>query len=250
MMKLFHQSSDLLLALAVQCHLKVHQMDVETAFLNRELKEDIYMKQPEGYIEKGREHLVCKLKKSLYRLKQSPKCWNFTLDNFLKEIGFVQATGDPCLYTASEGKMFLIAVYVDDIVLTAKDSKRMADIKQELLRKFQVRDMGALHYFLGIKIIQDENAGKVWIGQQQYTENILKKFGMVDCKATRTPVDVSTKLVKAVDNKEEVDQKLYQSAVGNLLYLSFSTRPDIAFAVNNVAKFCAKPNKQHWTAVK
>ena len=126
----------------------------------------------------------------------------------------------------------------------------MADIKQELLRKFQVRNMGALHYFLGIRIIQDENAGSIWIGQQKYTENILRKFGMVDCKATWTPVDVSTKLVKAVDNKEEVDQKLYQSAVRSLLYLSLFTRPDIAFAVNNVAKFCAKPNKQHWTAVK
>jgi len=80
----------------------------------------------------------------------------------------------------------------------------MADIKQELLRKFQVR---VLRCILGIRIMQDENAGRVWI-RQQYTENILRKFGMVDCNATRTPVDVSTKLVKAVDSKEEVDQKL------------------------------------------
>ena len=72
-------------------------------------------------------------------------------------------------------------------------SKRMVNVKQELSRKFQVKDMGVLHYFLGIKVLQDDKAGSIWIGQQQYTENILRKFGMGDCKATRTPVDTSTK---------------------------------------------------------
>ena len=119
----------------------------------------------------------------------------------------------------------------------------MANVKQEISRKFQVKDMGVLHHFLGVKVIQDDDTGSNWIGQQQYTENILRKFGINDCKATRILVDVST---KSVDSSDGVDQKSYQSAVGSLLYLSLST---IAFAVNNVAKFCAKPNKQHWTAV-
>ena len=201
------------------------------------------MKQPGGYIEKGKEHLVCKLKNNLYGLRQSPRCWNLTLDVFLKELGYVQVTGDPCLYVALEGEILLKAVYVDDIILAASDGKRMANVKQEISRKFQVKDMGVLHHFLGVKVIQDDDTGSNWIGQQQYTENILRKFGINDCKATRILVDVST---KPVDSSYEVDQKSYQSAVGSLLYLSLST---IAFAVNNVAKFCAKPNKQHWTAV-
>ena len=165
-------------------------------------------------------------------------------------MGFVQATGDPCLYVALEGEIFLIAVYVDDILLAGKDDERMAAVKQAFSQAFQVKDMGELHHFLGMKVVQDQETGNVWIGQKSYLENILRSFGMENCKAIHTPVDASTKLMKAVDNDTDVDQKLYQSAVGSLLYLSLATRPDITFAVSNVAKFCAKPSKQHWTAVK
>ena len=105
------------IALAVQNSMKMHQMDVTTAFLNGELQEEVYMKQPESFMSDGQEDLVCKLKRSIYGLKQSPRCWNSALDNKLKQMGFVQAKGDPCLYLASEGEMFIIAVYVDDIVL-------------------------------------------------------------------------------------------------------------------------------------
>lgn len=239
------------IALAVQNDLKMHQMDVTTAFLNGELKEEVYMKQPEGYAEKGKEGLVCKLKKSIYGLKQSPRCWNSALDSHLKKMGFVQAAGDPCLYMASEGEMFLIAVYVDDILLAGRSNKRLTAVKQALSQQFQVKDMGELHYFLGAKIIQDHKTGSVWIGQQSHTENILRRFGMEDAKEIRTPVDTSTKLVKGKDEDTYImDQQLYQSAVGSLLYLSIVTRPDITYAVSNVAKFCAKPTKQHWVAVK
>ena len=244
------ESIRIVIALAVQFGLKLHQMDVTTAFLNGELKEDIYMKQPEGYAAKRKEHLVCKLKKSIYGLKQNPRCWNFTLDGCLKKMGFVQATDDPCLYVALEGEIFLIAVYVDDILLAGKDDERMAAVKQAFSQEFQVKDMGELHHFLGMKVVQDQETGNVWIGQKSYLESILRSFGMENCKAIHTPVDASAKLMKAVDNDTDVDQKLYQSAVGSLLYLSLATRPDITFAVNNVAKFCAKPGKQHWTAVK
>ena len=158
-------------------------------------------------------------------------------------MGFVQATGDPCLYVALEGEIFLIAVYVDDILLAGKDDERMAAVKQAFSQEFQVKDMGELHHFLGMKVVQDQETGNVWIGQKSYLENILRSFGMENCKAIRTPVDASTKLMKAVHNDTDVDQKLYQSAVGSLLYLSLATRPDITFAVSNVAKFCAKPSK-------
>ena len=98
--------------LAAQNNLHLHQMDVKTAFLNGELKETVYMKQPEGYIERDKERLVCKLKRSNYGLKQSPHCWNSTLNSHLKRMGFVQSTGDPCLYISTTGEPFIIAVYV------------------------------------------------------------------------------------------------------------------------------------------
>ena len=238
------------ISLAVQNGLKLHQMDVTTAFLNGELDEEVYMKQPEGFAEKGQEDLVCKLKRSIYGLKQSPRCWNSALDNQLKRMGFVQAKGDPCIYMASEGEMFMIAVYVDDIVLAGKSDKRMTEVKQALAKQFQVKDMGELHYFLGVNIVQDSNTGEVCIGQPAYAANLVQKFGMEHAKAVNTPVDVSMKLVKASEEDECVDQKCYQSAVGSLLYLSTATRPDITYAVSNVAKFSANPTKQHWIAVK
>ena len=120
------------IALAVQNGMKMHQMDVTTAFLNGELQEEVYMKQPEGFAAEGQEDLVCKLKRSIYGLKQSPRCWNSALDHKLKQMGFVQAKGDPCLYMASEGEMFIIAVYLDDIVLAGKGDQRMAEVKQAL----------------------------------------------------------------------------------------------------------------------
>ena len=181
------------IALAVQNELKLHQMDVTTAFLNGELDEEVYMMQPEGFAAKGQEDLVCKLKRSI--LKQSPRCWNSALDNQLKRMGFVQAKGDPCIYMASEGEMFMIAVYVDDIVLAGKSDKRMTEVKQALAKQFQVKDMGELHYFLGVNIVQDSNTGEVCIGQPAYAANLVQKFGMEHAKAVNTPVDVSMKLV-------------------------------------------------------
>ena len=237
------------IAFAAQHGLKLHQMDVTTAFLNGELKEEVYMRQPEGFTAEGKENLVCKLNKSIYGLKQSPRCWNSALDSYLKKMGFLQVPGDPCLYVSSEGEMFIIAVYVDDILLAGESSKRMNAVKQALSNKFKMKDMGELSYFLGIKVIQDHKSETTWIGQESYTESILKRFGMEEAKTIRTPVDTSTKLVKGEDDVY-ADQSLYQSAVGCLLYLSVATRPDIAYAVSNVAKFCANPTRQHWTAVK
>ena len=239
-----------LAAMAVQDGLILHQMDVTSAFLNGTLSEEVYMKQPEGFIEKGKENLVCKLKHSIYGLKQSPRCWNATLDRQLRHMGFIQSTSDPCIYTASEGEAFIIGVYVDDIILAGKSEKKMADIKKALSDKFEMKDLGELHYFLGVKVIQDRKKGNIWIGQPVYTENTLQKFGMENAKPISTPVAVNTKLMLKTEDSEYFDKETYQSAVGSLLYLSTRTRPDITFAVNNVARFSSNPTTQHWTAVK
>lgn len=239
-----------MIALAVQHGLKLHQVDVTTAFLNGELKEEVYMRQPEGFVTKGQEHLVCKLEKSIYGLKQSPRCWNAVLDDQLRDMGFVQSASDPCVYKDSGGEMFLIGVYVDDIILAGENDKKINDVKRALGAKFNIKDMGKLHYFLGMKIIQDKKTGNVWIGQPAYVESILKKFGMDNSKPVGTPIDPNTKLTKATDDEQSIDQQLYQSAIGSLLYLSGGTRPDITFSVSNLAKFSAKPSKHHWAAIK
>ncbi len=236
-------------ALAVQRGLKLHQMDVISAFLNGELEDEVYMKQPEGFAVKGKERLVCKLNKSLYGLKQSSRCWNSMLDEHLKSIGFTQTVSDPCIYVKEEnGDIFIVAIHVDDIILAGKTDEEIAKVKESIAERFQAKDMGELKYILGLQVIHEN--GKIWIGQPTYTESILKKFGMENCKTLETPVDPSSKLVKATEDSELFNKEEYQSAVGSLLYLSSATRPDITFAVNNVAKFSANPTKEHWTAVK
>ena len=239
-----------LIALSVQHGLQLHQIDITTAFLNGDLEEEVFMSQPEGFVAKDQEHLVCRLKKSLYGLKQSPRCWNSAIDKHFKKIGFIQAKSDPCIYRASSGELFLLGVYVDDIVMASESCARLEEVKSSLAKKFDIKDLGRLHHFLGMKVIQDEATGNVWVGQQAYTNDLMQKFGMESAKPVATPVDTSTKLVKVTKSDESTDHQQYQSAVGSLLYLAMATRPDIAFAVSSVARFSAQPSKQHWTAVK
>ena len=236
------------IALAAQKGLLLHQMDVVTAFLNGTLDEDVYMKQPEGFVKKGQEDLVCKLKKSLYGLKQSPRCWNTALDKHLKSMGLKQLEADPCLYTAESGETVIIAVYVDDILISTETEKKMNQIKHQLSEKFKIKDLGEMNSFLGVQVNHD--AESIWIGQPGYASRILERFGMSECKSVSTPVDVSMKLQKESDSPAFNQKKTYQSAVGSLLYLSSWTRPDITFAVSNVAKYSADPRQEHWVAVK
>ena len=239
-----------LLALSVQFGLQLHQVDVTTAFLNGELEEEVYMQQPKGFVGKGEEHLVCKLKKSIYGLKQSPRCWNTALDKQLKEMGFVQSTSDPCIYIDAGGDIFFIGVYVDDIILASRTLERVTEVKEALSQKFDIKDMGKLHFFLGMQVMQDKKTGDTWVGQPAYTENLLAKCGMQDSKPVSTPADPSQKLVKATDGEESVNQQQFQSIIGCLMYLSVSTRPDITYSISTLAKFTSNPNQQHWTALK
>ena len=240
------------IALSTHNKLQLHQMDVSTAFLHGELSEEVYMKQPDGFIKPGQEHLVCHLKRSIYGLKQSPRCWNQAVDSHLKEMGFSQTSSDPCLYVAvdSEGELCIVAVYVDDMILGARSEAKLEEVKKKLNQKFQMKDLGLLHHFLGVTADQDRSTGRIWLGQPSYAEKLLHKFGMEDSKPVRTPVDPGVKLVQCVNEDDVQNQKTYQAVVGSLLYLSTKTRPDIAYAVGSVARFCAKPTKEHWTAVK
>ena len=234
------------IALAAKKRLLLHQMDVITAFLNGTLEEEVYMKQPEGFAKEGEDKLVCKLKKSIYGLKQSPRCWNNALDNYLRSINLKQSKADPCVYTATEGETVIVAVYVDDILVATENERTMSEIKRQISERFEIKDLGVLKSFLGVQVKVMKN--EIFIGQSGYTRNILEKFEMSEAKPISTPVDISAKVKQA--NSHPVDAKLYQSAVGKLLYLSNWTRPDITFAVNSVAKFNNSPTEDHWIAVK
>ena len=240
-----------LVALSTQHNLELHHVDVTTAFLNGVLEEEVFMRQPEGYTKPEEEHLVCKLSKSIYGLKQSPRCWNTALHAHLVKMNFEQLHSDPCIYKSkTEGDCFYIGVYVDDIVLAGRDEARIQEVKQMLARKFDIKDLGRLTHFLGMSVVQDQGALTTWIGQPAYTKKLLGKQKMGDCKPVGTPVSPGSHLVKATDDEDAVEQQLYQSLVGSLMYLSVCTRPDLAYAVGILARFSSKPNRSHWTAAK
>ncbi len=239
-----------LLAFAVQNNMVVHQMDVVTAFLNGQLDEDIYMRQPEGYAQPGKEHLVCKLEKSLYGLKQSPRCWNKALRDKLVKLGFIQISADPCVFVKEEDTLVIIAVHVDDLIILAEDDQEMEEIKKILKAEFKMTDMGELQYYIGVSVVQDKKNNRVWLHQKPYISKIIEKFGQAEAKTVATPVDVNVKLTKEDGISKPVDPIQYQSLIGSLLYLAVATRPDIAYAVGVLSKFCAKPTVAHLTAAK
>ena len=228
----------------------VHQMDVVTTFLNGNLDEEIYMQQPEGYIKPGEKHLVCKLEKSLYGLKQAPRCWNKAFGEYIKNIGFVQSSGDACVHIKRQETLTIIAVYVDDLILLAENTIEMLKIKDDLSKKFLLKDMGELHYCLGITIIQDKKNKQIFLNQHQYIKKILQRFGQTEAKVVTTPADMSVKLVKQDGVSKSVDSTYYQSIIGSLLYVAIATRPDISQAVRVLSKFCASPTEAHLTAAK
>ena len=240
----------LLLAYAVQNDMLVHQMDVVTAFLNGKLEEEIYMEQPDGYIQPGKEHLVCKLQKSLYGLKQSPRCWNTAFREFMTLLQFKQSTADPCIYVKVTDTIAVVAVYVDDLIVMTKTAEEMQQIKESLALHFEMKDMSDLHYCLGISIEQERQHKCPWMHQKQYIQNLLKKYGLSEAKTVSTPADISVKLKKDDGFSKEVNPVTYQSIVGSLLYAAIATRPDISQAVGVVSKFCSKPTEAHLTAVK
>ena len=239
-----------LLAYAVQNDVLIHQMDVVTAFLNGNLEEEIYMEQPDGYIQPGKENLVCKLQKSLYGLKQSPRCWNTEFQEYMEVIQFKQSTVDPCIYVKMTDAIAILAVYVDDLIVMASTLEEMQQIKETLKSRFQMKDLGKLHYCLGISIEQDEERKCLWIHQKQYILNMLEKYSLSNAKVVSTPADVSVQLKKDDGVSNKVDSVTYQSIIGSLLYAAIATRPDIAQAVGVVAKFSSSPNQSHLTAAK
>ena len=174
-----------MLAIANQLDLELHQMDVQTS---GELKEEIYMNQAEGFLKKGKENLVCKLNKSLYGLKQASRCWFKTMDTFLKGKGYEQSMSDNCLYIKRVGKEFIIiSLFVDDLLLACNSLQMLKREKGELQKRFCMKDLGEVHYLLGIQIERDRAKKKMLLHQARYLSDMLQKYGMQDCKQVSTP---------------------------------------------------------------
>ncbi|GJY23093.1 zinc finger, CCHC-type containing protein [Tanacetum coccineum] len=222
-------------------------MDVKTTFLNGDLEEKIYMKQPEGFVMPGNEHKVCKLIKSLYGLKQAPKQWHHKFDEVVLPNGFVLNQSDKCVYYKFDesGKGVIICLYVDDMLIFGTDQTQVDKTKEFLSSNFSMKDMGEADVILGIRI-KRENKGLA-ITQSHYIEKILKKFNCEGCGPVSTPMEAGIKLVPHMG--KPVNQLEYSRAIGCLMYAMTSTRPDIAYAVRKLSRFTSNPSNHHWEAI-
>jgi hypothetical protein len=241
------ESVRLLIALAANQGWEVHHMDVKSAFLNGDLKEEVYVSQPAGFIIDGAEHKVLRLRKALYGLKQAPRAWNAKFDTVMASIGFQRSSSEHGVYTRTRGESRLIVgVYVDDLVITGYGNKDILLFKDEMKSIFKMSDLGLLSYYLGIEVSQ--GPGGINLCQAAYAEKLLERNGLLGCNPTATPMEPRLKMGRE-SSTPEVNATEYRRIIGGLRYL-IHTRPDLAFSVGFLSRFMEKPHEEHLVAVK
>jgi hypothetical protein len=234
----------MLLALASIKGWFLYQLDVNNAFLHGDLQETVYMTVPDG-VHCAKPNQVCKLQKSLYGLKQASRQWYAKLTSLLVKEGYKQSNADHSLFTLSQQDEFTaLLIYVDDIILSGTSLHEIDRIKAILDNNFKIKDLGVVKYFLGLEVAHSK-AG-ISISQRKYCLDLLNDSGLLGSKPASTPLDPSIKLHND-DGKVFDDVGLYRRLVGKLLYLT-NTRPDIAFATQQLSQFMHKPTMTHYKA--
>ncbi|GJU17798.1 retrovirus-related pol polyprotein from transposon TNT 1-94 [Tanacetum coccineum] len=235
------------LAFAAHMNMVIYQMDVKTAFLNGNLREEVYVSQPDGFVDPDKPNYVYKLKKALYGLKQAPRAWYDMLSSFLISNDFSKGSVDPTLFIRREGKeLLLVQIYVDDIIFAASTPELCDLFAKIMCSKFKMSMMGKISFFLGLQISQSPRG--IFINQSKYALESLKKYGYESCDPVDTPMVEKSKLDEDKDGKA-VDPSHYRGMIGTLLYLTAS-RPDLQFAICMCARYQARPTEKHLNAVK
>jgi len=226
------ESVRILLVVAAQEGWSVHHLDVKSAFLNGDLKEEVYVQQPPGFAVPGEEGKVYRLRKALYGLR---------------EMGFQQSAHETAMYRqGSERAVLLVGVYVDDLIIAGADAEEVEKFKAVMKQRFDMSDLGLLSFYLGIEVRQD--ASSITLRQTHYAKWILELGDMVGCNPAHTPMEEKLKLSRDSE-VDEVDPTHYRRLVGSLRYL-VHTRPDLAFAVGYVSRFMERPMVEHLQAIK
>jgi len=235
------------LSIAASRSWPIHQLDVKNAFLHGHLHETVYCQQPPGFVDPAAPDHVCLLQKSLYGLKQAPRAWYQRFSSFVQQAGFTASTSDTSLFVYKEGAdIAYLLLYVDDIILTASSTRLLRHFTELLHSEFAMTDLGDLHHFLGISVTRSSDG--LFLSQRQYAVDLLQRAGMAECHPTATPVDTRAKL-SATDGAPVADATAYRSLAGALQYLTL-TRPDLAYAVQQVCLFMHDPREPHLAMLK
>jgi hypothetical protein len=246
----------IIMALVAHYDLELHQMDVKTAFLNGDLNEEVYMRQPEGFHIGNDENLVCKLKRSIYGLKQASRQWYLKFDDVVTSLGFEENKVDQCIYLKVSGSKYIFLVlYVDDILLASNDLGILFETKQTLTKYFDMKDLGEASFVLGIEIHRDRSRHTLGLSQKAYINRVLERFSMQNCRPCEFPVVKGDKFSNDQCPKNEVEQaemidRPFASALGSLMYAQVCTRPDIAYVVGVLGRYQSNPGNDHWKAAK
>ncbi|KAG9444893.1 hypothetical protein H6P81_016233 [Aristolochia fimbriata] len=192
----------MILSLTAQMKWTTYQMDVQSTFLNGILDEEVYVDQPDGYVQTGKEHMVYKLKRALYGLKQAPRTWYIRIDEYFMKRGFARCPHEHTLYVRSDNNrhLLLICLYVDDLIFTGDSVSMIQEFREAMVRDFAMADMGLMSYFLGLEVVQSQEG--IFVSQQKYARDILKRFNMLDCNSVRTPMEERIKLTKEGSGEE------------------------------------------------
>ncbi|WKA00225.1 hypothetical protein VitviT2T_018605 [Vitis vinifera] len=236
-----------LLSLAANLDWPLQQFDVKNAFLHGELSEEVYMDLPPGCMVSEKQcQKVCKLKKSLYGLKQSPRAWFGRFTKSMRAFGYRQSNSDHTLFLKKQhGKITTLIVYVDDMVVTGNDLEERKALQNYLSREFEMKDLGHLKYFLGIEVSRSSEG--IFLSQRKYALDLLQETRMSGCQPVNTPIEEGMKLC-VEPNQVSTDKGRYQRLVGRLMYLAH-TRPDLAYALSVVSQYMHNPGEQHMNAV-
>jgi hypothetical protein len=243
------ESLRILLAYAVTKDLPLLQGDVKTAYLNSDLKEDVFMRQPKGFEVKGKEDHVCKLKKSIYGLHQSARNWYGTMCSILAMIGYLPLISEPSLFTkkGKDGETIgILALYVDDLVL-AGTTQVLDEMRQHLDSKLKMKWNQDPKLLLGLQLDHDRKRGSLRLSQTRYIDEVLQDYDLSNCTPTKTPIYQQFPFDS--ENQELPDKRFpYLECTGKLNWLARGTRPDIAYAVSHLSRFCSSYQEQHWNA--
>ncbi len=240
-------ATQLLLTIANHFDLEMLQVDVKTAYLNGEMREELYMKPPKGLDLD--EDMVCKIEKSLYGFKQSAFNWHNKLRERLMEMAFVPIDCEPCMFFREEDGA-VILVYVDDMGIAARDRNTLTSIFQDLRKSFDIEDRGDMTdcNFIGFRVKRDRKNRVISLTQERYVDQMLETFNLVNAPIARSPLP-SECHIEPFNEGETKTTHPYLQAVGTIIYIATCTRPDIAYAVGVVARHNAKPADRHWELV-
>ena len=222
----------------------VSGLDVKSAYLYGTLDEEIFMEQPEGFVDTSHPKKVLKLRKALYGLKQAGLAWWRAMKQSMEDLGFECLNSDAGVFLyRKKGNSCIAVVYVDDSFFTGPNKALNQQLKEAFMKKWECRDLGEITEFLGMKISRSDS--KIHLDQCTYLRTVLERCGMHNSKKAATPLPAGYVPIRSETVASPELRSKYQTVIGSLLYLMLGTRPDIAFAVTKMAQFAANPSKDH-----